>query len=115
LSVTSPLNIHPLKIVGVNKYRLKKEDPIETRQIDNTAVREAQINRINSIKAKRDQTKVTAALNALTESAKSGNGNKFPPPETFFFSTNSDSIFPPNFSVKFYMELFGEFSRKFLT
>lgn len=62
-------------IVGVNKYRLKKEDPIEILEIDNTAVRESQLNRLNELKANRDQAKVDEALRALTNAAKTGEGN----------------------------------------
>ncbi|MFT5036212.1 MAG: methylmalonyl-CoA mutase, partial [Litorivivens sp.] len=62
-------------IVGVNKYKLKTEDAIETRDIDNVAVREAQITRLKSIKAKRDDVAVLAALDALTEAAESNSGN----------------------------------------
>ena len=62
-------------IVGVNKYRLKKEDPIEILEIDNTAVRESQLNRLSELKANRDQAKVDEALRALTNAAKTGEGN----------------------------------------
>jgi methylmalonyl-CoA mutase len=62
-------------IVGVNKYKLKNEDPIEARDIDNVAVREGQINRLKSIRASRDEAKVQAALQALTAAAQSGQGN----------------------------------------
>jgi len=62
-------------IVGVNKYKLDQEDPIETRDIDNVAVRDGQIIRLKNIKAKRDIAKVDAALAALTASAESGQGN----------------------------------------
>ena len=62
-------------IVGVNKYRLKKEDPIEILEIDNTAVRESQLNRLSELKANRDQVKVDEALRALTNAAKTGEGN----------------------------------------
>jgi len=95
-------------IVGVNKYRLAKEDPIEVLAIDNTAVRNKQIERINKVKASRDNAAVRrrcakvgrraaavpdqrgaagarwrspnerqakAALNALTECARTGSGN----------------------------------------
>jgi methylmalonyl-CoA mutase len=62
-------------IVGVNKYKLAKEDPIEILDIDNHAVREAQVARINSIRASRDQAAVDAALSALTSCAKTGEGN----------------------------------------
>jgi methylmalonyl-CoA mutase len=62
-------------IVGVNKYKLKTEDAIEARDIDNVAVREGQIARLQAIRASRDSAKVNAALAALTEAAESGNGN----------------------------------------
>ncbi|MDR7149433.1 methylmalonyl-CoA mutase [Hydrogenophaga palleronii] len=62
-------------IVGVNKYRLQTEDPIEARDIDNVAVREGQIARLQQIKATRDAAKVQAALAALTAAAESGEGN----------------------------------------
>ncbi|MEP4554575.1 MAG: methylmalonyl-CoA mutase [Tateyamaria sp.] len=58
-------------IVGVNKFRLDKEDPIDIRDIDNAAVRDSQIARLNSIRADRDDAACTAALTALTEGAKS--------------------------------------------
>ncbi len=61
-------------IVGVNKYKLAKEDPVEILEVDNVKVRESQIARLNSIKAGRDQAAVQAALNALTEGA-TGGGN----------------------------------------
>jgi methylmalonyl-CoA mutase len=62
-------------IVGVNKYKLKTEDAIEARDIDNVAVRDGQIARLKQIKASRDTAKVEAALDALTASAESGQGN----------------------------------------
>ena len=62
-------------IVGINKYRLDHEDPIETLEIDNTAVRNAQIERLKKLRAERDNAAVEAALNALTECARTGNGN----------------------------------------
>jgi methylmalonyl-CoA mutase len=62
-------------IVGVNKYRLKEETPIEVRDIDNSAVRESQIKRLVAIRARRDTGKVEAALAKLTELARSGEGN----------------------------------------
>ncbi|GIW43522.1 MAG: methylmalonyl-CoA mutase [Candidatus Binatia bacterium] len=62
-------------IVGVNKYRLPEEPEIEIREIDNTAVRERQIERLKKIRATRDQAKVEAALNALTRAAETGEGN----------------------------------------
>ncbi|GAB5592280.1 hypothetical protein Unana1_07180 [Umbelopsis nana] len=62
-------------IVGVNKYRLEKEDEIEVLAIDNTAVRNSQINRINKIRETRDKQKVQECLEALEKSAKTGEGN----------------------------------------
>ncbi len=62
-------------IVGVNKYRLEVEDPLVTREIDNTAVREAQLKRLAEVRAHRDAGAVTAALDALTEAARAGHGN----------------------------------------
>lgn len=62
-------------IVGLNKYRLEKEDPIDTLEVDNTAVREAQIRRLKEVKAKRDSKAVEAALEALTKAAETGEGN----------------------------------------
>ena len=62
-------------IVGVNKYKLENEPKVEFRDIDNHAVRDSQIARLKTIKAARDGAKVSAALAALTESAKSGKGN----------------------------------------
>ena len=56
-------------IVGVNKYRKDQEDPIETLEVDNHAVREAQIARIRAVKANRDEAACQAALKALTEAA----------------------------------------------
>ena len=62
-------------IVGINKYRLDHEDPIETLEIDNTAVRNAQIERLAKLRAERDTAAVEAALNALTRCAETGEGN----------------------------------------
>ena len=62
-------------IVGINKYRLDHEDPIETLEIDNTAVRNAQIERLKKLRAERDTEAVTAALDRLTECARTGEGN----------------------------------------
>lgn len=56
-------------IVGVNKYRLANEDLLETLEVDNTKVREAQIARINKMKATRDEAKCQAALQALKDGA----------------------------------------------
>jgi methylmalonyl-CoA mutase len=62
-------------IVGVNKYKLEKEDRVETREIDNTAVRTGQVERLKNIRANRDQAAVTAALAAITEAAKGVQGD----------------------------------------
>ncbi len=62
-------------IVGVNKYRLETEDPIEILDIDNDAVREAQVARLARIRASRDQAACDGALAALEQAATSGNGN----------------------------------------
>ncbi len=62
-------------IVGVNKYRLEKEDPIEILEVDNSAVRISQIKRLNKMKAERNEEKVQDWLNKITEVAKSGDGN----------------------------------------
>jgi methylmalonyl-CoA mutase len=62
-------------IVGVNKYQLDDEPPIPIREIDNTAVRSAQIKRLAEVKARRDRVAVERALAALTESARTGEGN----------------------------------------
>ncbi len=61
-------------IVGVNKYRLDKEDPIDVLDIDNTKVRASQIERLNHIKATRDATALATALQALEDGAR-GTGN----------------------------------------
>ncbi|CAM3671694.1 methylmalonyl-CoA mutase [Polynucleobacter antarcticus] len=62
-------------IVGVNKYKLAKEDLVDVFMIDNDKVRESQVARLKEIKAKRDSKKVEAALEALTKAAEEGSGN----------------------------------------
>jgi methylmalonyl-CoA mutase len=62
-------------IVGVNKYRLPHEDPIQILEVDNSAVREAQIVRLSQLRAERDEVRVRASLEAITRSAELGNGN----------------------------------------
>ncbi|MGC4395799.1 methylmalonyl-CoA mutase [Hydrogenophaga sp. T2] len=62
-------------IVGVNKYKLKNEDPVEILDIDNVKVREQQVARLQQIRATRDSAAVRAALDALTAAAESGQGN----------------------------------------
>jgi len=62
-------------IVGVNKYRLEKEDPIDILDVDNTAVRLSQIERLKKLKANRNNEEVKKALEAITECARTGKGN----------------------------------------
>lgn len=62
-------------IVGVNKYRLEKEDPLHILDVDNNMVRKQQIERLDHIKATRDNAKVTECLAKLIECAKTKNGN----------------------------------------
>ncbi|EOQ95061.1 methylmalonyl-CoA mutase [Leptospira wolbachii serovar Codice str. CDC] len=62
-------------IVGVNRFRLDKEAPIDILDIDNTAVRIAQIKRLEQMKKDRDSSAVEAALNAITKCAETGEGN----------------------------------------
>ena len=58
-------------IVGLNKYRLDKEDPLEILAIDNTAVRNAQVERLNKLRAERNEDDARAALEAITKAAES--------------------------------------------
>lgn len=62
-------------IVGVNKYQPKTKEPLDILEIDNSEVRAAQINRLQSLKATRNQKDVDASLEALTKAAESGTGN----------------------------------------
>jgi methylmalonyl-CoA mutase len=62
-------------IVGLNKYRLEQEAPIEILEVDNTAVREAQIKRLAELRASRSESDVKAALSALTACTRTGHGN----------------------------------------
>ncbi|MDR1116005.1 MAG: methylmalonyl-CoA mutase [Tannerella sp.] len=62
-------------IVGVNRYRLEKEDPIDILEIDNTAVREQQIQRLKDLRAGRDEEAVKGALADITECARTKQGN----------------------------------------
>ena len=62
-------------IVGVNKYRLPKEDPIDILAVDNRALREAQIKRLHDLRANRNEADVQRALAAITECVRSGKGN----------------------------------------
>nr|VFJ61108.1 MAG: methylmalonyl-CoA mutase [Candidatus Kentron sp. FW] len=62
-------------VVGRNKYRLTKEEPLEILDVDNAAVRRAQIERLNRVRTKRDEAKVRSALNGITDAAETGKGN----------------------------------------
>ena len=62
-------------IVGVNKYQLEEEDPLHILEVDNEAVRQSQIERLDKLKNDRSDTEVEGALSDLIETAKSGNGN----------------------------------------
>jgi len=62
-------------IVGVNKYKPPKEEPIEILEVDNHAVRENQVRRLEALKASRDSAAVQAALQALVQCAETGEGN----------------------------------------
>jgi methylmalonyl-CoA mutase len=62
-------------IVGLNKHRLEREEPMEILEVDNAAVREAQIKKLQELRANRDEARCRAALAALTASAGSGEGN----------------------------------------
>ena len=63
------------KIIGLNEYRLEKEAPIDILAVDNTAVRESQVKRLQELRANRDQAAVDKALAAITECVKTGEGN----------------------------------------
>jgi methylmalonyl-CoA mutase len=62
-------------IVGTNKYRLEKEDPLEILEVDNSAVRDSQIKRLAKLRSERNEKECQASLDALTECVSSGNGN----------------------------------------
>jgi methylmalonyl-CoA mutase len=62
-------------IIGVNKFKLDKEDPIEILEVDNTAVREAQLIRLAKLKAERNNDDVQNILDAITNACETGNGN----------------------------------------
>jgi len=62
-------------IVGINKYRLDKEEPLEILDIDNTAVRKSQIRRIKRLKEERNNDEVQAALDNITKACETGEGN----------------------------------------
>jgi len=62
-------------IVGTNKYRLEKEDPLETLEVDNSAVRDSQIKRLAVLRAGRNEKECQASLEAITKCVKTGEGN----------------------------------------
>jgi methylmalonyl-CoA mutase len=62
-------------IVGINKYRLAKEEPLEILEVDNTAVRDAQLKRLAGLKASRNEEECRKALDAITKAAGTGEGN----------------------------------------
>ncbi|MBT2737279.1 methylmalonyl-CoA mutase [Bacillus sp. ISL-7] len=62
-------------IIGVNKYRLENEDNLDILEVDNAAVREAQIKRLQELRSSRDDIKVQATLKAITQAAETGEGN----------------------------------------
>ncbi len=62
-------------IVGVNRYRLEKEDPLDILSVDNTAVRLSQIQRLEKLRSNRDNDRVRRSLEAITKSMETGEGN----------------------------------------
>jgi methylmalonyl-CoA mutase len=62
-------------IVGINKYRMDRESPIDILEVDNSAVRQSQLDRLDALKKARVKVKVEAALDAITNCAKNGKGN----------------------------------------
>jgi methylmalonyl-CoA mutase len=69
------IDAHKDTIVGVNKFRLEQEDPIEILEVDNAAVRDSQIKRLQELRRNRDNAAVQSALLKITEAARSGKGN----------------------------------------
>jgi len=69
------IDSHKDIIVGVNKYKLEKEDPIETLEVDNTAVRKSQLDRLAMLKAERNNVKLQKSLDNLTKACQTGKGN----------------------------------------
>lgn len=69
------IDAHKDIIVGVNKYKLEKEDPIDTLDIDNAAVREAQLKRLEKLRANRNNEVVKQNLDAITKACETGKGN----------------------------------------
>ncbi len=62
-------------IVGTNRYRLEKEEPLEILEVDNSAVRDAQVKRLQKLRAERNEEECMAALEAITRCAETGEGN----------------------------------------
>ncbi len=62
-------------VIGVNLFRLEKAEKLDFREVDNTAVRQSQIQRLQKLRAERDNAKVQTALDALTRAAETGTGN----------------------------------------
>jgi methylmalonyl-CoA mutase len=62
-------------IIGVNMFRLEKAEKLDFREVDNTAVRQSQIQRLQKLKAERDNAKVQISLDALTRAAETNTGN----------------------------------------
>jgi len=62
-------------IVGVNKYRLEKEEPIDILEVDNEKVRHSQIERLEKLRSERDEKKVQRSLDAITKCAETADGN----------------------------------------
>jgi len=62
-------------IVGVNKYQLDKEEPIDILEVDNEKVRKAQLDRLEKLRAERNEDEVQSALDAITKAADTGDGN----------------------------------------
>jgi methylmalonyl-CoA mutase len=69
------IDAHKDVIVGVNKYKLEKEDPIDTLDIDNDAVRESQLKRLAKLRAERNNKDVQKCLEAITNACETGEGN----------------------------------------
>jgi methylmalonyl-CoA mutase len=69
------IDSHKDTIVGINKYRLEKEDPIETLEVDNTAVRLSQIERLKKLREMRNEADVQASLDVITQACETGEGN----------------------------------------
>ncbi|MGL5913954.1 MAG: methylmalonyl-CoA mutase [Bacteroidales bacterium] len=69
------IDSHQDTIVGLNKYRLEKEDPIDILDVDNSAVRESQVKRLQDLRKNRNENDVQAALEAITKAVESKSGN----------------------------------------